>query len=109
VAAFDDDPAKTNRVINGVPCHHMDQLEEVVKREDIRIAILCVPGSAAQRVTDRIVKAGVKGILNFAPVPIRIPVGVVLEEIDLTSALERVAFFTNNRANAPKEKRHADR
>ena len=92
VAAFDDDPAKANRVLNGVPCHPMDSLEDVVKREAIRIAILCVPGAAAQRVTDRLVKAGVKGILNFAPVPIRIPVGVALEEIDLTSALERVAF-----------------
>lgn len=109
VAAFDDDPAKTNRVYNGVPCYLMDQVEEVVKREDIRIAILCVPGPVAQRVADRLVKIGVKGILNFAPVPIRIPVGVALEEIDLTSALERVAFFTNNRANAPKERRYADR
>ena len=109
VAAFDDDPAKTNRVYNGVPCYLMDQVEEVVKREGVRIAILCVPGPVAQRVADRLVKIGVKGILNFAPVPIRIPVGVALEEIDLTSALERVAFFTNNRANAPKEKRHADR
>jgi len=109
VAAFDDDPAKANRVLNGVPCYPMDTVEDVVKRETIRIAILCVPGAAAQRVADRLVKAGVKGILNFAPVPIRIPIGVALEEIDLTSALERVAFFTNNRANAPKEKRHADR
>jgi redox-sensing transcriptional repressor len=109
VAAFDEDPAKSNRVINGVPCHSMDMTEEILRREDIHIAILCVPGSVAQRVTDRLVKAGVKGIMNFAPVPIRIPVGVALEEIDVTSALERVAFFTNNRANAPKERRHADR
>ena len=109
VAAFDEDPVKVGRILNGVPCHAMSQMEEVVKREDIRIAILCVPGGAAQRATDLLVKAGVKGILNFAPVPIRIPVGVALEEIDLTSALERVAFFTNNRANAPKEKRYADR
>lgn len=109
VAAFDEDPVKVGRILNGVPCHAMSQMEEVVKREEIRIAILCVPGGAAQRATDLLVKAGVKGILNFAPVPIRIPVGVALEEIDLTSALERVAFFTNNRANAPKEKRYADR
>lgn len=109
VAAFDEDPAKAGRILNGVPCHAMSEMEEVVKREDIRIAILCIPGSAAQRATDLLVKAGVKGILNFAPVPIRIPVGIALEEIDLTSALERVAFYTNNRANAPKERRYADR
>jgi redox-sensing transcriptional repressor len=105
VAAFDDDPGMTNRVINGVPCYSMERVEEMVERHGITIAILCVPGSAAQPVTDRLVKAGIKGILNFAPVPIRIPVGVVLEEIDVTSSLERVAFFTTTRADAPKEKR----
>jgi redox-sensing transcriptional repressor len=109
VAAFDDDPSMANRVINGVPCYAMERVEEVVDRNDISIAILCVPGSAAQRVTDRLVKAGIKGILNFAPVPIRIPVGVALEEIDVTSSLERVAFFTTTRANAPKEKRPSQR
>lgn len=108
VAAFDDDPAKTNRVINGVPCYPMELVEEVVKRDHISIAILCVPGLAAQRVANQLIKAEVKGFLSFAPVPIRIPVGVTLEEIDLTNALERVAFFTDNRASSPKEERHAD-
>jgi redox-sensing transcriptional repressor len=87
----------------------METLEEIVAQEDIRIAILCVPGAAAQRVTDRLVKAGVKGILNFAPVPIRIPVGIALEEIDVTSSLERVAFFTTTRPNSPRTKRPASR
>lgn len=104
VAAFDDDPSTSNRVINGVPCHAMENLERIVMQEDIRIAILCVPGFAAQKATDRLVKAGVKGILNFAPVPIRIPVGVALEEIDVTSSLERVAFFTVTRPNLPRAK-----
>jgi redox-sensing transcriptional repressor len=107
VAAFDDDPSTSNRVINGVPCHAMERLEAIVVQEDIRIAILCVPGPAAQKVTDRLVNAGIKGILNFAPVPIRIPVGVALEEIDVTSSLERVAFFTTTRSNPPREKRPA--
>ena len=105
VAAFDDDPSMANRMINGVPCHPMDALEQVASLGNIRIAILCVPGPAAQRVTDRLVRAGIKGILNFAPVPIRIPAGVALEEIDVTSSLERVAFFTTSRAHVPKERR----
>lgn len=105
IAAFDDDPRLSNRVINGVPCHPMERLEELVEGKEIRIAILCVPGSAAQRVADRLVKAGIKGILNFAPVPIRLPVGVALEEIDITSHLERVAFFTTTRATPSKERR----
>ena len=61
------------------------------------------PAPAAQRVTDRVVQAGIKGILNFAPVPIRIPAGIVLEDIDITSHLERVAFFTTSRADSPGE------
>jgi redox-sensing transcriptional repressor len=107
VAAFDDDPSMANRVINGVPCHPMELVEDLVQRKEIRIAILCVPGAAAQRVTDRLVKAGIKGILNFAPVPIRIPVGIALEEIDVTSALERVAFFTTSRVDASMARRPA--
>ena len=109
VAAFDDDPTMANRVINGVPCHPMDVVEEVIVQKDIRIAILCVPGPVAQRVTDRLVKAGIKGILNFAPVPIRIPVGVALEEIDVTSSLERVAFFTTARTAPARERRPSAR
>ena len=105
VAAFDDDPSMSNRMINSVPCHPMELLEDLLALQEIRIAILCVPGSVAQRVTDRLVQAGVKGILNFAPVPIRIPVGVALEEIDITSHLERVAFFTTSRATPLKERR----
>ncbi len=108
-AAFDDDPAKIDRLFNGVPCHPMDSIEDVVVREEIRVAILCVPGSEAQRVAECLVRAGVKGFLNFAPVPLRLPVDVFLEEMDVTSAIEKVAFYTTHRANAPKEKRHANR
>lgn len=107
VAAFDDDPSIANRVINGVPCHPMSALDEIVAREDIRIGVLCVPGPAAQRVTDQLVKAGIRGILNFAPVPIRIPPGIALEEIDITSHLERVAFFTTPHATLSKGGRSA--
>jgi redox-sensing transcriptional repressor len=107
VAAFDDDPQLANRLINGVPCYAMDRAEEIMKHQGITIAILCVPGSAAQRVTDRLVIAGIKGILNFAPVPIRIPVGIALEEIDVTSALERVAFYTTSRTGTPKKRRNS--
>jgi len=94
-AAFDVDPAKCARVFSGVKCHAMDELEEVLKREAIRIAILCVPVEAAQGTANRLVHAGIKGILNFAPVPLRVPPGITLEELDLTSALEKVVYFSN--------------
>lgn len=95
-AAFDVDPAKCSRVFSGVKCHPMDALEEVLGQDTIRIAILCVPAEVAQTTANRLIAAGVKGILNFAPVPLRVPPGITLEELDLTSALEKVVFFTNS-------------
>jgi len=95
-AAFDTDLDKCNRVFHGVKCHAMEDLEAVLKQEPIRIAILCVPAEVAQSTANRLVHAGIKGILNFAPVPLRVPLGVTLEELDLTSALEKVVYFTSS-------------
>jgi len=97
-AAFDADPEKCNRVFHGVKCHPMDALEKVLEGGPIRIAILCVPAEVAQATANRLVRGGIKGILNFAPVPLRVPLGVTLEELDLTSALEKVVYFTNTRS-----------
>jgi redox-sensing transcriptional repressor len=80
----------------------MDKLEQVVKEENIRMAIICVPGAVAQQEADRLIHAGVCGILNFAPVPIRVPTGVTLEEIDVTCSLEKVAYFTTHSARGEK-------
>jgi redox-sensing transcriptional repressor len=109
IAAFDMDPAKVGRTLNGVRCHPMQDLEEVVTREQIGVVILCVPGAAAQGVADRVVRAGVRGILNFAPVPLRLPPGIALEEMDVTSALEKVTYFANRPSHPAKEKSHARR
>jgi redox-sensing transcriptional repressor len=92
-----------NRLINGVPCHPMDTLDQVVAEEQIRLAILCVPGNAAQSVAERLTQAGIKGILNFAPVPLRVPVGVYIEDMDVTSSLEKVAYFTTHRVRGEQE------
>lgn len=102
-AAFDSDPTKTGRLQGGVPCHPMESLAEVVGREGIRIAVLAVPAPTAQEVADNLVRAGVRGIVNFAPVPLRVPVGIALEEIDVTCALEKVAYFTTQRVRGERE------
>ena len=93
-ATFDSDTAKTDRLMNGVACYNMQQLDEVIKQLDIRVAIICVPGGSAQSVADRLIHAGVRGILNFAPIPLRVPLGVYLEEMDVTGSLEKVAYFS---------------
>jgi redox-sensing transcriptional repressor len=95
-AAFDKDPARTGRVIHGCHCYHMDELERVIEEEDIRVAVLAVPAVAAQQVADKLVRCGISGILNFAPVPVQASQHVYLENIDLTMSLEKVAYFARD-------------
>lgn len=94
VAAFDSDPYKVGRVIHGVRCHPMEDLERVLREEEIRVAILTVPAVEAREVATRLTRAGVRGILNFAPVRLRVSRGVFVEDVDVTMSLEKVAFFS---------------
>jgi redox-sensing transcriptional repressor len=99
-AAFDSDPTKANRSINQCRVWSVDRLEEIVRARDIRVAIIAVPPEAAQAVVDRLVEAGVRGILNFAPVRLRVPEGVYVEDLDMTVSLEKVAYFARDAAAA---------
>jgi redox-sensing transcriptional repressor len=94
VAAFDNDPVKANRVINGCMCYPVDQMSEIVEKLNIEIGIVAVPVSEAQRVAETCMKSGMKGLLNFAPTPLHLPAGVYSSDIDLAITLEKVAFFT---------------
>jgi redox-sensing transcriptional repressor len=104
VTAFDNDPYKVNRVIHGCRCYGMDDLPEVVAKQGIRLGIVTVPASAAQGVADSLVRAGVRGLLNFAPVRLRVPPSVYVEDIDMTVALEKVAYFARQGAAEVAEK-----
>ena len=92
-AAFDNDPKKFGRVINGCHCFPIEEIGRVVAEKKITIGIITVPANEAQKTTDILVRAGVRGILNFAPVPLRIPSNVYVEDIDMTMSLEKVAYF----------------
>jgi len=93
VAAFDVDPDKINRVISGVNCFHMKELPEVVKRNDISIAIISSPPDTANQVAEQLVAVGIKGILNFTTIPLAVPENVYLEEYDMITSMEKVAYF----------------
>ena len=93
VAAFDNDAYKVNRVIHGCRCYSMENLYEVTQGQSIRLAIITVPAQAAQDVADALVQAGIRGILNFVPVRLRVPMHVYAEDIDMTVSLEKVAYF----------------
>ncbi len=91
--AFDSDPDKAGRIIHGCRCHSTDEIPQRIPELGIRVAILTIPAPAAQPVADALCRAGVCGLLNFAPVPLRVGPGVYVEDIDMTTSLEKVAFF----------------
>lgn len=95
VAAFDTDPDKVGRVINGCRVYPLDEAAEVLGREGIRGAVIAVPAADAQAVTDALVLAGVKSLLNFAPVRLRVPPGVFVEDMDMATSLDRVAYYAH--------------
>lgn len=97
VAAFDNDDTKVNRVIAGCRTYHLNDIEKKIKEEGIDLAIITVPGQNAQQVADRLEAAGISGILNFAPVPLKLPDTVYTDRIDITTAIEKVAYFANNK------------
>ena len=93
-AAFDTDERRINRVVSGCRCYHFDQFETLVREKKINLGIITVPAAFAQAVADRMTGAGIRGILNFAPVPLRVPEHVFVDRIDIASALEKLAYFS---------------
>ncbi|MGI5865236.1 MAG: redox-sensing transcriptional repressor Rex [Myxococcales bacterium] len=92
-AAFDKDPEKAGRVIQGCRVYPLEQMPEIVREKRVQIGVISVPASAAQDAADRLVAAGVSGILNFAPASVRVPANVYSEDLDLITTLEKVAYF----------------
>ena len=92
-AIFDDDPAKAGREVGGVPVLTSRALGREVKARGIQIAIVAVPPEAAQGVTDQLVEAGIKAVLNFAPSRIRAPRDIRLKHVDLSIELETLSFY----------------
>jgi redox-sensing transcriptional repressor len=100
-AAFDVDPAKVGGNVDGVPIYHLDDLARVSREHQIRLAIIAVPGPAAQKVADALVGAGIDGILNFAPVTISLPKHVQTVGVDLAIELEQLSFAVANQLAKP--------
>lgn len=86
-AAFDSDPALVGKTIHGVKVHPMTDLTRLVQRLKVKLGILTVPTSAAQKCADEIVAAGIKGILSFCPVQIDVAADVTVQNVDLAQSL----------------------
>lgn len=92
-ASFDTNPDKIGRTMSGVPCYSLEDMNVIIARENIKIGIMTVPASAALTVAEKLVQAGIKGILNYTPKPVYVPKDVYLEEYDMITSLEKVAFY----------------
>jgi redox-sensing transcriptional repressor len=92
VAAFDADALRKRDKTN-VPVYAMDKLEEVIDKHNVRMAIITVPAAAAQEVANRLIDAGISGILNFAPIVLHVPDDVMVNNVNLAIELENLSYF----------------
>jgi len=96
-AIYDQDPRKIGSRLDGLVVRDIRHLEADLKREPSDIAIVVTPADAAQDVTDRLVRAGVKAILNFAPVQLDVPPDVTVQSVNMALELETLSFALANR------------
>lgn len=89
---LDADPSKFGQKIGDLEIQDFENCEELIRREKIKIAVVAVPSGGAQRVVDRLVQAGVKAILNFAPVTILVPPGVYVRNENMVIEIEALSY-----------------
>jgi len=93
VCIFDNDPEKVGKKLNNVEIFHINDLKTKAKELNIELGIVAVPAQAAQEVINQMVEAGIRGIINFAPVNVTVPENVVLRRVDLASQLEYLTYY----------------
>jgi redox-sensing transcriptional repressor len=93
---YDSDPEKTGKSWNGLRVRPDARLEEDLRREPVDIAIIVTPAESAQRVAERLVDAGVRAILNFAPVQLSVPERVVIKNVNMALELEALSYALRN-------------
>lgn len=102
VALFDSDPRKVGEVVEGLTVEPAADLPRRLPQLRAELAVLTVPSGAAQSLADVLAGAGVRGIMNFAPVNLRLPAGVQVVAVDLAMQLEQLAFLVQLAATADK-------
>ena len=97
LAAYDNNPEKIGKKLEGIPVRDIAQLERDIQRDSPDIVVLTVPSEEAQQVVDRVVKVGVKAILNFAPTQLQAPADVTVKTVNMAMELEGLSFALTNR------------
>ncbi len=99
-ALFDADPSVVGTEVNGHTVHHVDEVPALVARRGVRIAVVATPAAAAQPTCDALVAAGVTSILTFAGATVRVPAGVTVRAVDLSSELQILGFHEQRKRSA---------
>jgi len=97
LAAYDNDSSKIGKPMDGIPVRDISHLERDANKEPPDIAVLAVPGEHAQTMTNRIVAAGIKAILNFAPAQLQVPSDVTVRNVNMAMELEGLSYALSNR------------
>ena len=98
VALVDADPVKVGRLAGPLAIDPIDDMPALVRKHEVAIGIISTPASAAQEVADRMVEAGIRSILNFAPAVITVPDEVSLRKVDLSIELQILGFYEQRKA-----------
>jgi redox-sensing transcriptional repressor len=98
-ALFDSEPTKVGSTVEGITIASLEEIPQKVAEEQIQIVILAVPAEGAQDVANRFIRAGVKCILNYAPVKLHVPDTVQVASVDLSLELQRLAYYVPKPAN----------
>ena len=90
---FDSDPAKVGTLVENFTVRDSKEILSALRDAGIKVAMLCVPASNAQSVTDQLVEAGVKAILNYAPISLSVPAGIRVQYLDPSIGLQRMTYY----------------
>jgi len=91
--AFDNDPKKIGKIRQGLRIYNFEKIDDILGPDSVEMAIIAVPQDVAQEVLDKVVGIGIKAILNFAPVRLKVPEDAVVLNIDLSMELEKLTYF----------------
>ena len=104
VALVDTDPAKIGESVAGLVVRSIDELDAIVAEHGVSIGIIATPAASAQQVADRLVAAGVRSILNFAPSVLAVPAHVPVRKVDLATELQILSFYQEHPADSGRPK-----
>jgi redox-sensing transcriptional repressor len=104
VALLDRDPGVIGRLIAGMVVRSVDDLERTVTERAVAIGVIATPAESAQNVCDRLVAAGVRSVLNFAPCVLLVPDGVDVRKVDLSTELQILAFHEQRKSPAARRR-----